>query len=172
MLKKLFGLGKEEEKRVTIDREEIFAPLEGDLVPLEDVPDPTFSQKMMGDGFAIEPSEGLVTSPVDGEIVQVFPTKHAIGIKSVGGLEILIHIGLETVGMKGEGFTTLIKEGDKVKIGDRLVEFSLDLIKEKAVSAVTPVIITNGDKVSELQREVVKKVTRGKTKVLEVKLNK
>ncbi len=169
MLKKLFGFGKEE-KVVKIDQEEIVAPLEGKLVKIEDVPDPTFAQKMMGDGFAIEPTEGLVTSPINGEIVQVFPTKHAIGIKSEGGMEILIHIGLETVSMKGEGFTTFIKEGDKVKVGDRLVEFSLDLVKEKAASTVTPVIITNGDIVSELIKENVTDVNRGTTKVLQVKL--
>ncbi len=169
MLKKLFGFGKEE-KVAKIEEEELVAPLTGKLVKLEDVPDPTFAQKMMGDGFAVEPSEGLVTSPINGEIVQVFPTKHAIGIKSEGGLEILIHIGLETVNMKGEGFTTLIKEGDKVKVGDRLVEFSLDLVKEKASSTVTPIIITNGDAVSELVKENVTDVTQGTTKVLQVKL--
>ncbi|OIJ20366.1 PTS glucose transporter subunit IIA [Anaerobacillus alkalidiazotrophicus] len=169
MLKKLFGLGKS--KGVKIESEKIFAPLTGKLLNIEEVPDPTFAQKMMGDGIAIEPTEGLVTSPVEGEIIQVFPTKHAIGIKSLGGLEILIHIGLETVSMKGEGFTTFIKEGDKVKVGDRLVEFSLDLVKEKASSIITPIVITNGERVNELTKENITTVTASKTEVIEVKLN-
>ncbi|OIJ10751.1 PTS glucose transporter subunit IIA [Anaerobacillus alkalilacustris] len=169
MLKKLFGLGKS--KEVKIESEKIFAPLTGNLLSIDQVPDPVFSQKMMGDGIAIEPTEGLVVSPVEGEIVQVFPTKHAIGIKSLGGMEILIHIGLETVSMNGEGFTTYIKEGDKVKVGDRLVEFSLELVKEKASSIITPMVITNGEIVNEIRKENTTTVTAGKTEVIEVKLN-
>jgi len=95
---------------------------------LEEVPDPVFAQKMMGDGIAIEPTEGTVVSPVNGEIVQFFPTKHAIGIKSETGVEVLIHVGLETVGMKGEGFEGLVEVGDKVKVGTPLLTFDIDQI--------------------------------------------
>jgi sugar PTS system EIIA component len=141
MLKGLFGK-KESEVQVT-------APLNGKLVDLSDVPDPVFSQKMMGDGIAIEPSEGMVVAPVDGEIQSVFPTKHAIGIKTKSGVELLIHIGLETVSLNGEGFEAFVNAGDKVKRGDKLISFDLSVISEKAKSTVTPVIITNLDEVVE-----------------------
>lgn len=95
--------------------ETVIAPLTGKIVNIEEVPDPTFAQKMMGDGIAIEPTEGVVVSPVDGEIVQFFHTKHAIGIQSEAGAEILIHVGLETVSMNGEGFEGHVNVGDKVK---------------------------------------------------------
>ena len=115
MLKKLFG---KKEKDPVIKTVAVYSPITGTLALLEDVPDPVFSQKMMGDGVAVTPEIGIAVSPVDGEILQLFPTKHAIGIKAENGAEILIHIGLETVGMNGEGFTAFIKAGDKVKKGD------------------------------------------------------
>ncbi|WP_059170796.1 PTS glucose transporter subunit IIA [Bacillus sp. FJAT-27445] len=139
MFKKLFGK-KEQTKEVVL-----VAPLTGVATLLENVDDPVFSQKMMGDGLAVEPTEGVVVSPVDGEIIQVFPTKHAVGIKAANGAEILLHIGLETVSMKGEGFTAHVREGDKVKAGDKLVTFDMAVVTEKAKSTVTPLIITNSD---------------------------
>lgn len=139
MLKGLFGK-KESEVKVT-------APLNGKLVDLSEVPDPVFAEKMMGDGLAIEPSEGLVVAPVDGEIQSIFPTKHAVGIKTKSGVELLIHIGLETVSLNGEGFEAYVKAGDKVKRGDKLISFDLEIISEKAKSTVTPIIITNMDEV-------------------------
>lgn len=165
MLKKLFG--KKTEKQT---EETVFAPLTGSLLNLEDVPDPVFSQKMMGDGMAIEPAEGVLVSPVDGEIIQLFHTKHAIGIKSATGMELLLHIGLETVAMNGEGFEAFVKEGDKVKVGDKLITFDLDLIKEKAASTITPIIITNGDIIENVVKSDAGQVVRGSAKVLEVKV--
>ncbi|MGD6897319.1 PTS sugar transporter subunit IIA [Bacillus sp. UMB0728] len=162
MFKKLFGK-KEEITEVVLK-----APLTGKAVDLAEVPDPVFSEKMMGDGLAIEPSEGIVVSPVDGEVVQVFPTKHAIGLRAENGAEILIHIGLETVSMKGEGFETHISEGSKVKTGDKLVSFDIDLVKEKAKSTVTPVIITNGDALSSIEKKSLGAVNRGETPVITV----
>jgi sugar PTS system EIIA component len=156
MLRKLFG--KKEDAPSTVS---IIAPLTGKVIPLEEVPDPVFSQKMMGDGVAITPSEGKVTSPVDGEIIQVFPTKHAIGIKAKNGAEILIHIGLDTVNMNGEGFTTHIQEGKKVKTGDLLVTYDLELVKEKARSIVTPIIITNSDQMTTTDKQEGSEVTSG-----------
>jgi PTS system glucose-specific IIA component len=141
---KLFG---KKEKTETL-----VAPLTGKIVSIDQVPDPVFSQKMMGDGVAIEPSEGVVVAPVDGEIIQVFPTKHAVGLRSKAGLEILIHIGLETVNMNGEGFEAHVQAGDRVKAGDRLITFDLELVKEKAKSTMTPIIITNGDFVDHLEK--------------------
>jgi PTS system glucose-specific IIA component len=165
MLKKLFG--KKTEKQT---EETVYAPLTGRLLNLKDVPDPVFSQKMMGDGMAIEPSEGILVSPVEGEIIQLFHTKHAIGIKSLTGMEILLHIGLETVAMNGEGFEAFVKEGDKVKPGDKLITFDLDLIKEKAASTITPIIITNGDIIENVEKSPLGEVKGGSDKVFEIKV--
>ncbi|MBH0158385.1 PTS glucose transporter subunit IIA [Fictibacillus sp. 5RED26] len=164
MFNKLFG--KKEVKK----EETLIAPLTGKIVNIEEVPDPTFAQKMMGDGIAIEPTEGVVVSPVDGEIVQFFHTKHAIGIQSEAGAEILIHVGLETVSMNGEGFEGHVNVGDKVKAGDKLLSFDLDLIKEKAASTVTPIVITNGDAVESLDKRAASEATKGETSLLQVKM--
>ncbi|MGG5252428.1 glucose-specific PTS transporter subunit IIBC [Neobacillus sp. SM06] len=131
--------------------EEVFvAPLKGNVRPITEVPDRVFARKMMGDGFAIVPAEGLVVSPVDGKIINLFPTKHAIGILSDGGREILIHIGIDTVNLKGEGFETFVAENDRVEKGQPLMKVDLDYIKEHATSTITPIIFTNlaeGEKV-------------------------
>ncbi|KGX90340.1 PTS sugar transporter subunit IIA [Pontibacillus marinus] len=166
MLKKLFG-----KKNDQNTEEVLVSPLNGKILELSEVPDPVFSQKMMGDGLAIEPSEGKVVSPVEAEIVQLFPTKHAVGLKTDSGLEVLIHIGLETVSMEGEGFEGHVEVGDKVKQGDELITFDMDLVKEKAKSTITPVILTNGDDVVESQ-EVLNtgEATKGETELLKVNL--
>ncbi|MFF3021896.1 PTS glucose transporter subunit IIA [Gottfriedia sp. NPDC057948] len=146
-LKKMFGLEEEQQQGsapVATKDVVIKAPLTGEIHPLSEVPDPVFAEKMMGDGFAITPSEGVVVAPFDGEIVQVFHTKHAIGIRSNEGVEILIHVGLETVKLNGEGFDAHITEGQKVNAGDHLLTFNIDYIKENAKSTITPVIFTNG----------------------------
>ncbi|MGG0461125.1 PTS sugar transporter subunit IIA [Priestia aryabhattai] len=139
MFKKLFG-NKTKLKETTV-----LAPLSGNILPIGEVPDPVFAQKMMGDGFAIEPSEGQVVSPVAGEVVQLFHTKHAVGLKTEAGTEVLIHIGLETVAMEGEGFEAHVTQGDKVSVGTPLITFDLALIQEKAKSIITPIVITNSD---------------------------
>ena len=118
-------------------------PLEGELVPLDDVPDPVFSQKMIGDGFAVKPTNGTVVSPVDGEVISVFPTKHAVSLKSKDGREILIHVGLETVSLNGEGFTSFVSDGQAVSKGQKLLEVDFESIKDKVPSIITPVIFTN-----------------------------
>ncbi|WNF21397.1 PTS glucose transporter subunit IIA [Mesobacillus jeotgali] len=163
MFKKLFGIKEEQVKTI-----QLLAPMTGKAVSLSSVPDPVFSEKMMGDGVAIEPSEGVVVSPVEGEILQVFPTKHAVGIRAKNGAELLIHIGLETVSLKGEGFETHVTQGDKVKEGDKLVTFDLSVISEKAKSTVTPVIITNTDQAAELKVLTEGNVEKGITPILEV----
>ncbi|MEZ2718866.1 glucose-specific PTS transporter subunit IIBC [Niallia circulans] len=119
------------------------APIKGELVPITDVPDAVFAGKMMGDGFAIIPSEGTVVSPVDGKIVNLFPTKHALGILADNGREILIHFGIDTVKLKGEGFETFVTENDQVKQGQPLLKVNLDYIKENATATITPVVFTN-----------------------------
>ncbi|GAA0348480.1 PTS glucose transporter subunit IIA [Bacillus carboniphilus] len=160
MLKKLFGR-KEVDPTVTLK-----APLTGKLVPLEQVPDPVFSQKMMGDGIAIEPSNGEVVSPLSGEVIQVFPTKHAIGIKAPNGLEVLIHVGLETVSMNGEGFESHVQEGAKVKAGDILLTVDFDKVKEKAKSSITPIILTNSDQIDSMNVIAPETVEKGITDVV------
>lgn len=124
------------------DTKDIFSPIKGEAVSLEEVPDQVFSGKMMGDGLAIKPSEGIVRAPFDGEVVTDFPTKHALGLTNAGGLEVLVHIGLDTVNLKGEGFKLHVSTGDTFNKGDVLMEFDLDYIREHAKSAITPIIIT------------------------------
>lgn len=128
---------------LSLSEKDFVMPIEGEIIPITEVPDQVFSQKMMGDGFGIVPSKGTVVSPVDGEIMNVFPTKHAIGIKSKQGHEILIHIGLDTVNLKGEGFKVLVKEGQQVTKGQEILNFNLEFIKKSVPSAITPVIFTN-----------------------------
>lgn len=165
MFKKMFGKGEQASKQI-----EIKAPITGKYVAIEEIPDPVFAQKMMGEGFGIEPSEGKVVSPIDGEIVNVFPTKHAIGIKANNGLEVLIHVGLETVAMNGEGFDALVSAGDKVKVGDALLDFDINLIQEKASSIISPVIITNSDVIDQLDTLNSGILACGKTTVLSVEV--
>ncbi|UTE72622.1 glucose-specific PTS transporter subunit IIBC [Rossellomorea marisflavi] len=123
--------------------ERFVAPITGELKDITEVPDQVFSGKMMGDGFAILPEEGMIVSPVDGKIVNVFPTKHALGIESKGGREILIHVGIDTVKLQGEGFEALVKEGDQVEAGQPLLKVDLDFIKANAPSIITPIVFTN-----------------------------
>ncbi|WML45755.1 PTS glucose transporter subunit IIA [Neobacillus sp. PS3-40] len=124
---------------------QIFAPINGEIIPIEQVQDPVFSEKMMGEGIAVIPSEGNICSPVEGTIIQVAPTKHAIGILTEDGTEILVHIGLETVALKGEGFTVAVNMGEKVSVGQLLVEVDWEFIKNHAKSIVTPIVITNSN---------------------------
>lgn len=122
----------------------VFSPLNGKAVPLADVPDPVFSDKVLGDGCAVIPDDGKLYSPVNGEVSSVAETKHAYGFTSEDGLEVLVHFGLETVGLKGEGFTPHVSVGDKVKVGDLIAEIDIDLIKEKGLNTITPVLVSDG----------------------------
>ncbi|EMK8951916.1 PTS transporter subunit IIABC [Staphylococcus aureus] len=123
----------------------VHAPLTGEVTPLSEVPDQVFSEKMMGDGIAIKPSQGEVRAPFNGKVQMIFPTKHAIGLVSDSGLELLIHIGLDTVKLNGEGFTLHVAEGQEVKQGDLLINFDLDYIRNHAKSDITPIIVTQGN---------------------------
>ncbi|PFN95895.1 PTS sugar transporter [Bacillus sp. AFS076308] len=140
-------------KKKTVESDPfILQPLEGQLVPIETVPDPVFSQKMMGDGFAIQPTKGTVVSPVDGKVISIFPTKHAVSLLDHKGKEILIHVGIETVNLKGEGFTSFVKDGQTVKKGQKLLEVDFEFIQEKVPSIITPVVFTN---LSENEKVVI-----------------
>lgn len=134
MFKKMFKKEKDET---------IFAHATGTFVALSEVPDPVFSQKMMGEGIAIKPVDGTVVAPADGEIIQLADTKHAFGIRTELGQEILVHIGLETVALKGEGFEVLTTMGAKVKKGDPLIKADLDFIEKNASSTIIPMVVTN-----------------------------
>lgn len=125
-------------------QDELFiTPIKGEVKPITEVPDQVFSGKMMGDGFAIVPTEGTIVSPVNGKVLNLFPTKHALGLLSDSGREILIHVGIDTVKLKGEGFEALVSEGDRVEAGQPLLKVDLDFIKENAPSIMTPIVFTN-----------------------------
>ena len=143
MLKKLFGMFKGEAKESNQNEGKVFATQTGKAIELSEVPDQVFASKLLGEGFAIIPTEGKVYSPVNGEIVSVAPSLHAYGIRTASGLEFLVHIGLETVKLNGEGFKVAVKQGDKVKAGDLLAEVDLAFIESKECKTCTPVVITN-----------------------------
>ena len=130
--------------------EEIKSPMNGTVIPLSEVPDAVFSSEMLGKGFGVEPSEGKAYAPVDGEVTTVFDTKHAIGLMSKHGVELLIHIGMDTVKLNGKGFDVKVKTGDQVKAGDLLAEFDMDLIKGEGYPVTTAVVVTNTDDCEEI----------------------
>lgn len=137
--------GDAQDKADDVQSHEVYAPLEGTIVPLDDVPDQVFSDRLMGDGIAIKPSIGEVHAPFNGKVQMVFPTKHAIGLVSDSGLELLIHIGLDTVKLNGEGFTIHVDPGQDIRQDDILVSFDLETIRQQAKSDVTPIIVTQGN---------------------------
>ena len=122
----------------------VTAPFSGKLVPLSEVPDETFASGILGEGIAIEPSDGLFCSPVDGTVETIAETKHAIGFAADNDLEILVHVGLETVSLKGEGFEIFVKEGDKVKAGQPVAKVDLDLIRSRSLKTITSIVLTGG----------------------------
>ncbi|MCL2843540.1 MAG: PTS glucose transporter subunit IIA [Oscillospiraceae bacterium] len=124
---------------------QIFAPMSGTVVAMAQVDDPIFSQEMLGKGVAIRPTDGRVTSPVTGTVSQMFDTGHAVALTSDDGVEILIHVGLDTVTLKGVHYTAYAKQGDKVSIGDILIECDLDAISASGFDTITPVAICNSD---------------------------
>ena len=151
---------KLKEKLSKVDNKSIFigSPIEGMAISIKEVDDPTFSEEMLGKGVAIIPSNGRVVAPVDGEISVLFETKHAVSIKSEEGIEILIHIGLDTVKLKGEAFTTCVKVGDKVKAGDLLIEFDIEKIKSSGYDTTTPIVICNTLELSDVKENKIGKV--------------
>ena len=148
--------------------EEIKSPMNGTVIPLSEVPDAVFSSEMLGKGFGVEPSEGKAYAPVDGEVTTVFDTKHAIGLLSKHGVELLIHIGMDTVKLNGKGFDVKVKTGDQVKAGDLLAEFDMDLIKGEGYPVTTAVVVTNTDDCEEIGEVRTGAATKD-TEVLTVK---
>ena len=135
--------------------EEVYSVADGEVIALEQVKDPVFSQKMMGDGFAVEPTNGNIVSPVSGTVSSVFPTKHALGIVTEAGLEVLVHIGLDTVSLEGKPFTVHVAEGQKVAAGDLLVTADLDAIRAAGRETSTIVVFTNGDVIKSVKLEQI-----------------
>ncbi|HGN1705651.1 TPA: PTS glucose transporter subunit IIA [Providencia rettgeri] len=147
---------------------EIIAPLSGEIVNIEDVPDVVFAEKIVGDGIAIKPAGNKIVAPVDGTIGKIFETNHAFSIESDDGIELFVHFGIDTVELKGEGFKRIAEEGQAVKKGDLIIEFDLALLEEKAKSVLTPVVISNMDEIKELNK-LTGSVTVGETAIMRIK---
>ena len=130
----------------------VYAPVDGQLIAIESVDDEVFSQKMAGDGVAINPIGDIFGSPIDGVITKIFSTNHAYSVKGKQDLEVLVHIGLETVALKGEGFERLAQEGDEVKAGDPIIKADLAYIKAHAKDIITPILVTDESKFNEIDK--------------------
>lgn len=149
-LNKLFG-GEEKPQSKDVS---IYAPLTGEIVALEDVPDVVFSEKIVGDGVAIRPAaSGKIVAPVNGTIGKIFETNHAFSIESEEGVELFVHFGVDTVELKGEGFTRIAEEGQSVKVGDPILTYNLAFLEANAKSVLTPVVVSNMDEVSNLAKK-------------------
>ena len=149
--------------------EEVYSVADGQVIALEQVKDPVFAQKMMGDGFAVEPANGNIVSPVTGTVSSIFPTKHALGLVTEAGLEVLVHIGLDTVSLEGKPFTVHVSEGQKVAAGDLLVTADLDAIRAAGRETSTVVVFTNGDAIKSVKLEQTGSLA-AKTAVAKVEL--
>lgn len=149
--------------------EEVYSVADGQVIALEQVKDPVFAQKMMGDGFAVEPANGNIVSPVTGTVSSIFPTKHALGLVTDSGLEVLVHIGLDTVSLEGKPFTVHVSEGQKVAAGDLLVTADLDAIRAAGRETSTVVVFTNGDAIKSVNLEQTGSLA-AKTAVAKVEL--
>ncbi len=143
------------------ERSTVYAPMTGKVKELSEVEDEVFSSGMLGNGIAIEPTNGQVNSPVDGIVTTVFPTKHAIGVTSDDGVEILIHIGMDTVELNGEGFESFVKQNERVKKGDLLIRVNLDKIKAAGLSMITPIVVTNSNSYKAISIDAKNTVDKG-----------
>lgn len=153
----IFGLGEIKENRTESDlgKETILSPIKGKVIPLKDVKYATFSNNLVGTGCAVYPSEGKVFAPFDGEVISIFPTNHAIGLKRADGLELMIHVGLETVNEKGRGFTPHVKSGDHITKGELIMSFDLADLLSKGYDMTTPIIVTSDQKTIPLSEEKI-----------------
>ena len=142
----LFDIFKKKEKIVVT----IYSPVNGKVIELKEVPDEAFAQKMVGDGCAIEPDKGVICSPIEGQLMNIFPTNHAIIFETIDGLEMIVHFGIDTVKLDGKGFQKL-REPGPIKIGDEIVKYDLDDIKDGVPSTRSPIIINNVEKVDKIE---------------------
>lgn len=142
----LFDIFKKKEKTIVT----IYSPMNGKVIELKEVPDEAFAQKMVGDGCAIEPDKGIICSPIDGQLMNIFPTNHAIIFETIDGLEMIVHFGIDTIKLDGKGFQKL-REPGPIKIGDEIVKYNLDDIKDGIPSTRSPIIINNMEKVEKIE---------------------
>ena len=142
----LFDIFKKKEKTIVT----IYSPMNGKVIELKEVPDEAFAQKMVGDGCAIEPDKGIICSPIEGQLMNIFPTNHAIIFETIDGLEMIVHFGIDTVKLDGKGFQKL-REPGPIKIGDEIIKYDLDDIKDGVPSTRSPIIINNMEKVEKIE---------------------
>ena len=152
---------KEAEDQMKMKGEEILSPLDGELIELSDVKDKTFASGAMGKGVAIKPVEGMLVSPINGHIEMIFNTKHAIGLKSDDGAEILIHIGMDTVNLQGKYFEVLKNAGDNVKVGDELIRFDIEAMESEGYDVTTPIIVTNSQEYVDVIPDACGEIKKG-----------
>lgn len=145
----LFDFFKKKENSNTL---EIYSPLNGKVIPLEEIPDEAFASKIIGDGVGIEPTGDTIYAPCDADDISIFDTNHAISFETKEGLELIVHFGIDTVKLDGKGFERIAQDGQSVKKGDPLIKFDLDFIKENAKSHKTPVIISNMEMIENIER--------------------
>lgn len=165
----MFGLFKKNktDKKETLN---FVAPVDGKTMDLSDVPDPVFAQKMAGDGLAIDATGDIIVAPCDGDLTLVFKTKHAFAMTLDNGIELLVHIGIETVSLNGEGFEQLAEAGTKVKAGTPIIKIDREFIKSKNLPLVTPILITNPDVVKSMDAKTGLDAKAGETVILEYSL--
>lgn len=154
----MFRLFKKSKEKSTF-----VSPADGILISIDEVPDDSFAQKLMGDGFGIIPSNGTIYSPVNGEVTLVFPTGHAFGIHSDEGLDILIHLGIDTVTLEGTGFHTAVSQGQRIKQGDKLTDMDLDIIRQHNLPDTCIVLFPNGEQVNSVKKG---KVQHGEASII------
>lgn len=157
----MFGFLKKDIKLV--------AAIDGTTIDLANVPDPVFAQKMAGDGIAIEPTGNIIVAPCDGELSLIFKTNHAFAMTLENGVELLVHIGIDTVALDGEGFERLIEAGQNVKAGTPIIKINKEFIESKGISLITPILITNPDLVKSITPVIGEKVQAGVDTVISYK---
>ncbi|GAB5052266.1 PTS sugar transporter subunit IIA [Pediococcus ethanolidurans] len=163
----MFGFGK---KKKVVDDDSIYAPVNGEVIDLSEVSDPVFAQKAMGDGLGVKPSDGHIRSPVAGTVSMVASTKHALGLTMANGLEVLIHMGVDTVDLKGAPFTVNVKPGDIVNGGDSVATIDLDQVRDAKLDDVIIVVFTNtADKLDHLDVKTGKTTAKDKIGSVTVK---
>jgi len=146
---------------------EIKSPVDGQIIDISSVNDEVFSQKMVGDGVAVIPMSSEFTAPIDGKVTKIFPTNHAYSIRSKKDLEVMVHIGLDTVALEGKGFTRIAQEGDEVKVGDVIIKIDLPYVTEHAKDIVTPIIITDESSFKEIDKKLM--IVKAQDLIMEVK---
>lgn len=148
---------------------ELIAPIDGMVIPLSEVKDPVFAEKMAGDGVAVDPSGDIIKAPASGKLSLVFRTNHALGMILPNGIELLVHIGIDTVQLDGKGFERLVEEGTDVKVGDPLIKIDKKFIESKGYSLVTPVLITNTSILKDIEYKTGFNAVSGKDVILNYK---